>query len=475
MSRIIPYTTHLALAILVLSLMACATVDSPGRTQVHLKETDEGKWLVTFQFPESQSVVVFRQSPEPYRASGWTALSEGVEVVTIGQTDVMLFAQPSRTATFEIAPYTVSLEKAYTPFLAFTDGSWGVLEGQFRVSSAPDRQTIETFDGNGESWNGEQLDYTLTVESPRRIFHNGEWAEGTLRTQPQGDGSYIYVGDAAIQRSDNFVGFIDDGLPEWVRNQLDSDLSTIFGELSTEWGLTLDEPVEILFVFDGATSPGLSQTGGAIKRQIALQVSGQALLEPDPTIADFFRWFLTHESVHVYQAAAGMRDIPSEHAWMHEGVANTMAHRIGARLASDKEAFLNEVYPTAFADCVDYLKGGAPLSEALKTGQFGAYYGCGDLISLITEAELDEGDIFDFWKRFLAEARTQYDGAISIDLYFQLAKEAGLSEDTARQLRAFVEQPVSQPQMILSAMLKRAGLAPQFNHDGKLQSLELPD
>jgi len=66
---------------------------------------------------------------------------------------------------------------------------------------------------------------------------------------------------------------------------------------------------------------------------LALQVSGEALLEPDASIIDVFRWFLTHESAHVYQNAAGMDGVPPADAWMHEGVANFMAHRIGGPLA----------------------------------------------------------------------------------------------------------------------------------------------
>lgn len=441
---------------------------------VTLEETAEGHWVVAFRFAEPQRAVVFRQAPEPYRAGDWASRTSGVAVETIGQVDAMIFETPGTEAVFEITPHTASLPKAYTPFLAFTDGGWGVLEGQFRVSSAADRAAIEAFGGNGESWEGALLDYTLTLESPRRIFHNGEWVEGALTRTPESDGTYAYVGDAAVQNGENYVGFVDRGLPAWIREQLDADLAAIFGELSKEWGLTLTDRAEVLFVFDGADHPGLQQTGGAIGRQLALQVSGDALLEPNTSIIDYFRWFLAHESAHLYQIAAGMDGVPSAHAWMHEGVANTMAHRIGARLAGDPEAFLREVYGRAFEDCAGYLETGAPLVEAAQTGRFDAYYACGDLIALVTEAQLDEGDIFDFWKRFLAETTAGGDAEISVDRYFRMAREAGLGDADVERLRNLVDEPVPEPRATLRELLEAAALEPRFDEAGALESLALP-
>jgi hypothetical protein len=422
-------------------------------TQVKLRETPDGHWILAFRFPEPQKAVVFRQAPEPYRGGRWTSLTEGVAVETVGQTDIMLFEHPATDAMFEIEPRTTSLSKAYTPFLAFTDGGWGVLEGQFRVSSATDRAEVESFDGDGESWPGELLDYSLTIESPRRIFDSG---------------------DGGVQSGENYVGFVDSGLPAWIRDQLDGDLAAIFAELSTEWGLTLPEPVEVLFVFDGSEQPGLHQTGGAIGRQLALQVSGDALLEPDASILDYFRWFLAHESAHAYQNAAGMRGVPPAHAWMQEGAANTMSHRIGGRLSENREKFLEQVYGRAFADCTAYLDTGEPLAAAFKSGRFDAYYACGDLIALVTEAGLDGGDIFDLWRAFLAKSNAAGAPEIAPELFFSVARERGLADDTAKQLEALVFEPVSDPSGTLRELLEQSGLEPRFDQKGKLQSLAVP-
>ena len=389
--------------------------------------------------------------------------------------DVMVFETPGTKASFELEPYTATLLKAYEPFISFSDGAWGVLEGQFRAAPVDDLMSILMHDGNGETWPIESFDYVLTVISDRDVFHEGENVKQPLELKTEGDGIYLYVGNGAPVTGENFAGFIDVGLPDWIKSQLDSDLAIIFGQLSDEWKLDLPQRAEIIFAFGGAEEPGLSQTGGAIKNQLSLNVAGDALLEPDASITDFFRWFLTHEAAHLYQIAAGMKDQPREHGWLHEGVANTMAHRIGGRIASNEEAFLGEVYGAAFSDCAAYLAEGDALVEAVNKGRYDAYYACGDFIALITEAELKEGDIFDFWRTFLIRAKTEYDGAISAELYFDHARFNGVSEKTIEEMKALIFRPVARPKIALFNSLESARLSPVLDETGNLISLSLPD
>jgi hypothetical protein len=156
------------------------------------------------------------------------------------------------------------------------------------------------------------------------------------------------------------------------------------------------------------------------------------------------------------------------------GVANTMSHRIGARLSDDIDAFLSATYGAAFDDCTNYLKLGAPLVEALQTGAFDAYYACGDLIALITEAGVADGDIFDLWAGFLGEAATSHNGAITASRYFKYAERAGLQKDLRDALDALVNEPVANPEETLLTLLKDAGLSPEVGKDGRLTSISLP-
>ena len=60
--------SRIAASGLLLATTCCpASVLAVERTEIDLRETAEGRWLVEFTFPEPQRAVVFRQAPEPYR------------------------------------------------------------------------------------------------------------------------------------------------------------------------------------------------------------------------------------------------------------------------------------------------------------------------------------------------------------------------------------------------------------------------
>lgn len=162
--------------------MLAAAPEAPGPTDVALAialspapaPSPDGEWQVTFRFAEPQSALVFRQAGVPYRADDWTSLTPGAEVAQLGQIDALLFDAPAREASFRFVPQTQSLRKAYTPFLAFADGSWGVLTGQFRISAAASRQAIASLQGNADDWPDELLSSRVVLRAGRTIWIGGE-------------------------------------------------------------------------------------------------------------------------------------------------------------------------------------------------------------------------------------------------------------------------------------------------------------
>ena len=168
------------------ALLAMVGCGSPEKTSaietpiVTLTETADRSWQVRFEFPEPQTHIVLRQAPEAYREGAWQPLSEGAELKKFGEADVIVLDAPSRSVAFEVSPRTKSVRKAYTPFLQFSDGGFGVLTGQFRFSLVDDREKLEVFEGNGETWPGELEAYTFHLVSERPIFHGGEYIEGAL-------------------------------------------------------------------------------------------------------------------------------------------------------------------------------------------------------------------------------------------------------------------------------------------------------
>jgi hypothetical protein len=159
------------------------------------------------------------------------------------------------------------------------------------------------------------------------------------------------------------------------------------------------------------------------------------------------------------------------HAWVHEGSANAFAYRIGADLADNPEAYLAEVYASEYKDCVAHLEQ-APLVEARDRGNFRAYYACGDLIALATDAMLPEHDLYDFWNA-LQTASTQTVDTDRAALYFQVLEKLGAPADKVERLRAFVWQKPGDASGFVQTMMASVGLPIALNDEGAFTSITL--
>ena len=449
-----------------------APKEANAEPAVHITASEDavGNWTVTYRFAEPQTALVLSQAPVTYRE--WEPLSEGVSMWRIGGMEGFVFDEPAQEARFRIDTYSEDIPAAYTPFLAFSDGSYGVLTGQFRVKPIGSLDEARAFDGTGESWPQAVMTSRVSIGSPRPITPS---ENGVHSVDPGvSDGTYIYIGDLAPVEGSSFSGFVDPGMPEWLSNGFDRDLGVIFSQLSQGWGIELEDKARVFLVFRGLEGDGLFMTGGAIGSLLSLEMGGSQLAEPIPEIRTYVRWFIAHEAAHVFQQAAGNSDVlfsASEHAWVHEGSANTFSYRIGASLADDPQGFLKESYAAEYRDCVAHL-GQAPLVDAREMGNFRAYYACGDLIALATDAMLPDHDLYDFWRAYQAASETAA-GATRAQLYFGVLRDLGAPEEGVERLKSFVAEKPEDAAAFVEEMMAHFGLPIAFDENGEFAGITL--
>ncbi len=443
----------------------------PAEVAIKLAENPDGSWEVTYDFAEPQSALVLSQAPVTYRE--WTPLSEGVTMWRIGGMEGFAFRKPASRASFRIKPFSGELPAAYTPFLAFSDGSYGVLTGQFRVKPLASLAEAVDFTKSAEEWPAAVMSSQVSITSARAVVSQAGGAYSEFL--PEGDGTIVYVGSLAPVEGDSFRGYIDPGLPAWLREGFDADLGTIFSMLAKGWGHELKAKARVMMVFGGFEAKGLSLKGGAMGDLLSLQMSGEQLADPTPEIRTYVRWFLAHEAAHIFQRARGNDAVlfsdGGGHAWVHEGSANAFAYRIGADLADDPDAFLKEVYAEEYRDCVAHLEKAA-LVEARDSGNFRAYYACGDLIALATDALLPEHDLFDFWNA-LQTASLKAADTDRAELYFRTLEELGAPAQKVRQLRAFVHEKPRDASAFVRTTMASAGLPIAVDDKGALVTMPL--
>ena len=438
-----------------------------------LEEHGDGTFSITYTFTQPHAALVFGQAPESYRAGVWTSDTPQASVQAIGDMDVLVFEAPSTEATFQFTPSSEDLRKAYTAFLPFTGGDWAVLTGQFRLKPADSLSALEAHDGSAETWPTEDLELTLTIRSDRPVWLGGQKYLSDAQTVPESDDTYAYIGELEPLSATSFVGFVDPSLPAWIQDGFDAALLEIFDELSAGWGFELPEKSTLFFSFRGLEREGLHLTGGALDGGVlALEVGGNALEAPIPEIATYLEWFFAHEAAHLYQTAGGIEPDDPDHAWIHEGSANTMAHAVAAGRTDDQATFLNEVYGRAFDDCTAYLETG-PLTEAASQGAFDAYYACGDFMALMTDAALPDLTIYDFWNRLKADALATHEGKITATLYFDTLSALGAPEDRINDIKMVDHGTFAEPRAQFLELLQAAGLEIGLDEAGNPEQFRL--
>lgn len=438
-----------------------------------LDRMEDGAWRVRYAFDAPQSVIFFSRSNGDYRTATWTPLSDGAAMARVGGFDAVLFDEPVEAAAFRIAPYSDQIPQEYTPFIPFSDGGLAIHAGQFEVLAAEDSEAIAALEGNLAQYQGEQKILGVRVIAPdTAIVAGGEVTRGEGSDVSLGGTSYLYVGEAEVQEGPDYAGVIDPGLPDWLQDQLESELGAVFAAYHDLWGEGLPEKASVLYAFRGYDRPGLSNKGGALgSRLIMLESSGDALRQPSQQIGVYMRWFFAHEIAHLFQARTGAVVASQGDSWIFEGGANAMANIVLGETATENPDGLMSDYAETFDTCAAYLADG-PLSEAARDGRYDAYYQCGDLMSRASAAATPDADLFALWRGLLdaAEAR---DNRFSTDLYLEVMRERGAPEPAIQAIRRIATETLSDPRAALADMLAEAGMAPAFADDGRLTALDL--
>ncbi len=472
------FRTCAVFAAFFLSLPTASEAQSNGGNSavtVTVAPEESGNWSVVYSFEEPQAVLAFARSSNDYREATWTLETDEARFGRVAGVDVIVFDDEVREAKFSIIPLTSSLEADYTPFVAFTDGSLAIYEGQFSLIPFDSLDDVEALEGDLEASDRDPIAMTIKVASDKKIIVDGKIAGSRLSHAIKGDGTYIYMGDSNIEPFDSFVAVLDKTLPAWLGERFDDDLEQIFSEFERRWGFKLKNKATVMLAYKGGQGQKLSATGGALDQLLMMEVGGAALNSEDPDTLSYLKWFFAHEAVHLFQSEKGIQFSDDESAWIHEGAANTMSYSlIAASMGERGEQFLASVYSNAFDSCAAALAKGS-LETVSKRGDFSANYACGDFIALATDGFLKRRTLYEFWDSLVDSAVSMEEPRIDADLYFTTMQLAGATGAQRRQIRRIVEDKQANPREALTKLLEDADLNPQFSAGGQLISLDWPD
>ncbi|MEM7330112.1 MAG: hypothetical protein AAF437_15320 [Pseudomonadota bacterium] len=465
------------LAWIAFCLVGCSQSDSVDRIDdaditVIATELSADAWRIEFHFPASQSALIFARSKGDYRRTSWVPIDDAPDVQRIGGFDALIFDTPRASFAYEISPQTEKLPQDYTPFLGFSDGGRAVFTGQFELLAVADRAAIEALAGDLTQWQGEQPRLGVRIVTDRPMLVQGKRVTGSVEHTDVGGGTYVYVGESELYQGESYIGVIDKGLPDHVRANLDDDLSALFEIYDARWGFSLPSRATLYYAFEGYTHPGYSNSGSVLGTDLmVLQSSGEALRDPDPENRVRNLWFFAHEGAHMYQSHLMRRFTVGPHAWIHEGGANAIANSAIQSLPGVPDDFIISEYRSAFDQCVADLERGS-LVTAHVDGRFYAHYHCGQLFNAAADAALVDHDLYAFWATF-----TRRLDAVANDpdqAFYASLLELGADPEVGDMIEALASTPRDDPRADLTRLLVISGLAPEFDENGALISLNVP-
>lgn len=444
------------------------TTDPPF--ELTLSQFASGLWRLDIELFQPQSALMFSRSANDYRLQTYTTLSSGTKLERIGGFDTVVFDKGVMRASFEITPFTGTLHGTYTPFIPFSDGGQAIYLGAFELLRVANTEAVKSLDGNLDKWDGQQFDIPVHLKTENTILLDGEITLGKAETRINGNGSYAYIGPAALIEGKSFSGVLDPGLPNWLIAGFDNELEQIFSALEKGFGRSLTDKATLMFAFRGYGSDGYSNKGGVLPGGLmVLETSGEGMRVPNENLRGYFQWFLTHEATHLFQYLDGITYADKSDSWILEGGANAMANTILDRLKTVPKDTIQNRYKDEFKSCVAAIQNSSMAEITLKNDQ--SHYDCGDIVFRISDAALPQHNIFEIWATLMEQSGENKN--YNIATYFAALRALGTDEEIVRQLESFVEGPVQDPAKALRGMMEAAGIEAKFKA-GELTAIRFP-
>lgn len=411
--------------LIVVALAAACATDAPGGTpergRISISATSPDQWTVTYALAEPATELVFARQPDDSRTKDWRP-APGLEIVRIDGLERLhrIDGAPFREASVSVPPVYRDLPMDYGPFSPFGDGGTLMYSGRFFA--------CPTECADDATWQ-------VSLAAPgRSILVDGQRHAGRAMWTDEGSGRNVYVGEASLVETSDFLAVIDTALPETIRTQLSEQLPAFMHLFAERLGALPERPM-LFASYDLSHRDGWGRQGGTLPGQVFVHFYGPVWPErmAKPGFGGDLAWHFAHEAAHLYQRQIY---INGPGAWVHEGGAEALA-ALALRLQGKTEAANAQIAASA-ADCREKLRGRA-ISTALSEGEHDVAYACGLQVNLALDADTrriapSSDGLFTIWKRFTERVT----GKQPTEGDFLLAVSDVAGADIAERIRALV-------------------------------------
>lgn len=373
--------------------------------------------------PEGQTSLKLRDLAPYHRSKLWSSPDgsariddAGLAAARPGQRELHLQMDVHADAPIE--------DRAYAPYLRFTDGTVAVYAPLFLAPS-----------------------HGKTTLCPRWIPAPGQQVVGyghaqatPLATDMATPEGYVAFGRPQVQRHGALMLVSDRGTPAWVRDRIAGEAPAMVDLYARTMG---PARVPMLFVFSRPTPPGARDfKGDHLPASITLGLLGDAWDRADPESLDQLTRFLAHELFHSWNSDPLLGSPEGEALLAKEGGADLAKIFAGGQVMGASRQALWDAVAQSYDACLLKLRRGQSVANALADDQPGAMpYDCGAALMSALAVAADPGDpvrgYFGLWRALRqSHMRHPQDGYRWQDL---------MPPSLAPDLRTALEQAVSQP------------------------------
>jgi hypothetical protein len=420
-------------------LLSVLLITGPGlaapvnQVRIHLDVSADQQWTITYQTEQPVTRLAFFRPSDDTRSNRWkpfsadftisAALDEasGVYHESIQRTDGV----PFTSAAFVLTPTYQHIPKEYAPFSPFSDG--GMLAYTGRLMACADQcQDSES-------------DWRFSIQAPEavHIIVNGKQHQSVASWSDGSEGKNIYVGKQQPVTVKGGLALIDPGLPEVIKDQLNSELPAIVDYFAAKLGTYRGERMTLFASY--AKVSGQSAQGGTLPNQIFMHWNMNDLHEKtgNDHFVDQLLWFFAHEVAHLFQRSAGVNTFGDAHeSWIHEGHAEYTAALALSGLYPKAAQFVELKENSLKNECLAGLEH-TSLPDAARDGQFRLYYSCGfHLHQYLDTACRQQADAsFELWNTYRTLKEQAAGQTPATELFFKAVSQM-CSADLADEIRA---------------------------------------
>lgn len=360
---------------------------------IRIEATGKLDWFVEYQFSEPVQEIQFATQSNEFRKSKWQVLIKGAKLKERKGSQYLAFETAIDRLKIKLkADDNRFVRRNYTAVLIFTDESRAIYTGHYLLSN------IVTEKGELISARDANTRLTLSAGEYQKVVYKG--VEAPLINIPVLDsGEYAYFGTIQSQPSENYIGIIDPGLPEWMAKDLQPFLDKVFAYYRKKFGFPLETKPIAIINFTPTTGKARSD-GSRINDQFVVSYIGNGWANTnDDENGDNIRKLISHEVAHLWNSRP--ININSQ-PWMHEGGAETFTIKALYALGYKNKQEVIIHYNNALENCINAMNI-SPIGQFQYNGLGKSIYTCGDLVSLIADLELKKKNenLFSLWRSVL--------------------------------------------------------------------------